>query len=74
MAQKLLYRSPMAETTQGADRSEQLPVRLRGGPGDGQLFHIAEPPEMLTYGVSAACYVRVPTDGAALEYRFTVEE
>ena len=64
----------MSEDTQLADRSGELPVRLRGGPGDGQLFHLAEAPNMLTYGVSAACYVRVPTDGAALEYRFTLEE
>jgi hypothetical protein len=64
----------MSESADMAEPSEQWPVRLRGGPGDGQLFHLAEAPNMLTYGVSAACYVRVPTDGAALEYRFTPED
>jgi len=52
---------------------EKVPVRLRGGPGDGQVFHFLDPPSVIEYGAATARYVRVPTDGLALEYRFRGE-
>jgi hypothetical protein len=45
-------------------------VRLCGGPGDGQVFYFLEPPSEITYGLEFGRYLRIPTDGAVVDYRF----
>jgi hypothetical protein len=60
----------MLESFVERENEDKVPVRLRGGPGDGQLFHLVGPPPVITFGAAEACYMRVPTDGFALEYRF----
>lgn len=45
-------------------------VRLCGGPGDGQVFYFLEPPSEITYGLEFGRYLRIPTDGSVVDYRF----
>lgn len=54
--------------------NEKVLVRLRGGPGDGQVFYFIEPPSFITYGLDFGQYLRVPTDGTVVEYRFVRHE
>jgi hypothetical protein len=49
---------------------DKVPVLLRGGPGDGRVLYLREPPFFITYGEAEGRYVRVPTDGQVVEYRF----
>ena len=50
--------------------NNKVPALLRGGPGDGRVLYFRAPPFFITYGKAEGRYVRVPTDGKVVEYRF----
>lgn len=64
----------MTSATTKENEEETVPVRLRGGPADGQLLYFLEPPSVIAYGAAIWRYVRVPTDGVVVEYRFEGNE